>query len=462
MESKGQALVGDPEMELVANSEHELDEECLCGTAFPCAQSGTVPCCCCCRITCRRLPEAIFLGVIGFCAVAQFIAGRLFRLAFLVAIFTRACSGVLFSVLLFLYLPFTVIESCGACDRIKLGRFHRIALTVSAVCICLNLASLLPVWIEAQQLEDAISEEFGESDPPNPTLTSLSFIDWMFWLSGPYKSLRNEFQVETYIYLSSVERKPGWSESCSRPFLEKLALDVVFPNRNDDQPAPIIFFIHGGGFIQEDPPIGPFPYFVDRGYAMVSPQYALICDGFSAFEMLDQLTKAFDYLRANATKWGMDPNRIFIAGQSAGGHLALMLAYTLNSPVCGGWQSCGIKGVYNQYGVAVPIPLPTGERDLLLAHTLHGTEDPEQAKLAYPITHVTNSSPPTMSHHGTWDTMVPYYMSIDLHNALQSSGVREYLITLPTFEHGCEIGYYQGCSQLFRFAFERFLALRVI
>ena len=70
-----------------------------------------------------------------------------------------------------------------------------------------------------------------------------------------------------------------------------------------------------------------FAYFLDRGYAVVSTQYSLVCYGYSALDMLDDLTAAFEYVRANATAWGLDGDNIHIVGGSAGGHLALLTAY---------------------------------------------------------------------------------------------------------------------------------------
>lgn len=471
MEGRGSMLVGDLEMAPAWSLDKELDKECVCGTGLPLLQKGgTVSCCCCCRVSFLRLPEIVFLSVMVFFAVSQYICGAVAEQYFALSLLLRSRSGLLFSLLLLCFLPVTMAIGCwhptGTCDQRSVTRFRCGSFVVVALCLCLNLASILVVWPEAQGLEAAILAEFGASDPPDPAEWPLSVDAWMFQPStlGPYRSIYEEFSFETYTFLSVVQRRQGWTESCGgRPFLDSLAMDVFSPSREDGQLAPIIFNIHGGGFLRGDkdhPGLEYYSYFVDRGYALVSPQYGFICDGFSAFDMVDQLTKAFDYVRANATKWGMDPKRIFVSGQSAGGHLALMLAYTLNSPVCGGWRTCGIKGVYNQYGVATPIPLPEGKRDRLLADTLHGTSNSSQAYLAYPIAHVANSSPPTLSHHGSWDSVVPYSSSIALHTALRDNGVKEYLMALPTFEHVCEYGYWQGCAQLFRFAFERFLALR--
>ena len=87
-----------------------------------------------------------------------------------------------------------------------------------------------------------------------------------------------------------------------------------------------------------------FAYFLDRGYAVVSTQYSLVCYGYSALDMQADLTTAFEYVRANATGWGLDGDNIHIVGGSAGGHLALLTAYSLNSSA--------VRSVFNTYGIS--------------------------------------------------------------------------------------------------------------
>merc|ERR1712150_15703 len=94
---------------------------------------------------------------------------------------------------------------------------------------------------------------------------------------------------------------------------------------------------------------------------------------------------------------------------------------------------------------------------LLNVETLAGSADPDVIKLVFPAYRVTNSSPPTMTIHGTWDTVVPYSDAAALHDALESAGVKHLLISMPWYPHVLESGYYSAGAQMHRFAFERLL-----
>lgn len=439
------------------------DSECVCGTGVGFMQEdGTVCCCLSCRVYPIRLPEVVFLGIICFIAVMQLYALPFSFLFVFITVYLRTLAGNI-AVLLTIYMALTVVYVLA---RSGWGRFRTIAAVVAAACWVLCLASVLVLWPEARRLEDAISAEFGASDPPNPTPTALSFADWLSGgstLWGPYESQTGGFQVETHTFLTGVRRKPGWNpspaEACGRAFLDELALDVYSPRRVDGQLAPIIFHIHGGAWIvgDKDAIPGNSAYFLDRGYALISPQYSFWCDGFSIHEMLAQLTVALDYVRANAKGWGFNPDRIFLTGISAGGHLALMMAYTLNSTECGDWKTCGIKGVFNVYG---PTDYPFTYAPVNNVSTLTGTEDEAKHKEAFPVHHVTSDVPPTMSFHGTWDSICPFSLGAILHERLRDVGVKQLLIPAATFEHGAETGFYAGGGQMHRFAFERFVSLR--
>merc|ERR1719221_50670 len=71
---------------------------------------------------------------------------------------------------------------------------------------------------------------------------------------------------------------------------------------------------------------------------------------------------------------------------------------------------------------------------------------------------VTASSPPTLTMHGTWDTVVPFAMSELLHVKLEENGVDNLLIPCTTFDHVPEYGFYSVPAMMQRFALQRFMA----
>lgn len=99
-------------------------------------------------------------------------------------------------------------------------------------------------------------------------------------------------------------------------------LDLYKTTRPD---APVFILIHGGewrfGSAQES--AFPAETFVHAGAHYVVPDYQLVQDaGGSLMPMADQMRRAVAWVARNAASFGGDPGRIYVAGHSAGGHLA--------------------------------------------------------------------------------------------------------------------------------------------
>lgn len=253
----------------------------------------------------------------------------------------------------------------------------------------------------------------------------------------------------------------GWGSRSYEPYL---TLDVHFPSPPaDGRPSPIIFHTHGGGWTTGDSSTSAwsFSYFLERGFGVVSVQYSLACYGYSALEMVDDLMDAFDMVQNNATEWGFDPTRVHFVGGSAGGHLALMTAYTLNHS--------SVRSVYNLYGVT-----DWTDPDFLSCKD-QGESSSYEGGLAFilanhsctrealeaisPVYNVDASVPMTVTFHGTLDSLVPYHQAQRLHDALDANGVPNVLVPMSTFDHVPEVGYYGIAAQMHRYVFVRLLSL---
>ena len=101
----------------------------------------------------------------------------------------------------------------------------------------------------------------------------------------------------------------------------------IFPA---DQPgAPVLFYIHGGYWIQLDKSIysevaGPM---TAAGATTVLPNYDL-CPNVTISDIVDQVRRALGWLHANVADYNGDPDRVHISGHSAGGHLTGMMMTT--------------------------------------------------------------------------------------------------------------------------------------
>ncbi|MGY1836648.1 alpha/beta hydrolase fold domain-containing protein [Blastococcus sp. SYSU DS0510] len=242
-----------------------------------------------------------------------------------------------------------------------------------------------------------------------------------------------------------------------------LLLDVWVPPTAT--PSPLVVWIHGGAWMGGDRRYLPetlrpnqlFDALLDAGLAVATIDYRHALEApFPA--QLHDAKAAVRYLRAHADLLGVDTARIGVAGESAGGHLAALLALTAHRPDLEGSQgvvgpSSAVDVAVDWYGVTdlstmprmtppphiaelLPPEFATPPEDFLL----RGADDATRAD-ASPITHVTPQAPPFLLVHGTTDWLVPYSQSEQLHAALTSVGVESRLVPVEGAEHvftGCD------------------------
>lgn len=233
----------------------------------------------------------------------------------------------------------------------------------------------------------------------------------------------------------------------------KETLDLYLPaNRPAGVRSPAVVVIHGGGWTGGDK--GAAREFnigtnlAKAGYVAASVNYWLGADRRWPTNLLD-CKNGVRFLRRFADKYHVDPDRIAVMGGSAGGHLALMVAYTSSvaelepaEPYPG--LSNRVRAVVDMYGPTNLLTrqttdssgTPTG-RIRLDSHLLStaGEEDPEGWSFASPVTHVRSDSPPTLILHGSADTTVDRDQSTALAAALARAGVPHRLVLLPGVGH---------------------------
>ncbi len=133
-----------------------------------------------------------------------------------------------------------------------------------------------------------------------------------------------------------VHRELRYREGASK----HLTLDLAMPREASGGPRPAIVVIHGGGWIEgdkssfstlENRPPGNIFDFAALGFVAATINYRLA--GEAPYPAgFDDCRAAVDWLRAHAGEYQVDPQRIGAWGNSAGGHLALLLAATDTNP----------------------------------------------------------------------------------------------------------------------------------
>ena len=226
----------------------------------------------------------------------------------------------------------------------------------------------------------------------------------------------------------------------------KLALDLARPERLD-KPVPCIVFIHGGGWRGGNRKVH-VPQILDvakRGYVAATIQYRLSDKAIFPAQVED-VKCAIRYLRANADKHKLDPNKIGAVGFSAGAHLSLLLG-TMDKQDglegTGGYaeQSSKVNAVVAYFGptdLAAEFPDKPLDVPDLIEKFLGGTaaDKADAYKAASPITYVDKGDAPTLIYHGTKDALVPFAQATAMAEAMTNAGMPGRVELLIGANHG--------------------------
>jgi acetyl esterase/lipase len=237
------------------------------------------------------------------------------------------------------------------------------------------------------------------------------------------------------------------------PFLgpgQEEKLDLYLPPPAVTRRGAVVW-IHGGGWTggtkDATREVRVCTTLAEAGYVCVSVAYKL---GRGAWpENLLDCKNAVRYLRTQAKELGIDPERIAVGGGSAGGHLALMVAFTAGqtalepaAPYPG--VSSAVRCVFDLYGVTnlltrqetKPDGTPAGGRkEGGAAVVFAGADHDEVFRFASPVSHISAASPPVLILHGRADTTVDFEQSVELARKLAERQVPHELILLDGVGH---------------------------
>lgn len=215
--------------------------------------------------------------------------------------------------------------------------------------------------------------------------------------------------------------------------LPQQILDLYLPDIGEG-PFPLLIYVHGGGWTMGSKTLCALDCMIGAlqfGYAVASVDYRLAPNVVFP-EFLFDVKTAVRWARANAARYGLDPERIGMIGDSAGGHLTLMVGFTAGHPEYEGEQygwagvSSAVQAVVDMYGPTdlgadtsawlaesgVPgLPPSPGGRSI---YDTAFTKDKNMLKLISPISYVHKGIPPTMIQQGRLDPVVPFQHSTSL------------------------------------------------
>ncbi len=247
--------------------------------------------------------------------------------------------------------------------------------------------------------------------------------------------------------------------------LRQLKMSLLVPRNIDLKPA--IIYFPGGGFMtaNHDKYIAMRMALANAGYVVAAAEYRVIPDKFPA-PVVDGKT-AVRYLRAHASEFNIDPARIAVLGDSAGGWLAQMLGTTNGEKAFdkGDYasQSSDVQAVATLYGISNLLNIGEGFPETVQkvhqspavteALLVNGAafrsfagaaidSDPKKALAASPMGHITGHEPPFLIMHGSADSLVSPVQSAQLYQALKAKKDTADYVLVEGAEHG-DIHWYQ-------------------
>jgi acetyl esterase/lipase len=199
-----------------------------------------------------------------------------------------------------------------------------------------------------------------------------------------------------------------------------LTLDVVHAAGRRGH-GPVMVYVHGGGWTGGDPQRQArdlYHALALDGWTTVAVRYPFT-PHVSVEHQIETIRGAIRWAREELPTHGVEPTRVVVAGGSAGGHLAAMVALTPGADLERVDACIGIYGVYDMANRnRTRAHWTKTRREVMLASV---EEAPERYRAVSPLDHVHAGAPPMLVVHGTHDTLVPIGEGEQFVAALQSA-----------------------------------------
>ena len=283
-------------------------------------------------------------------------------------------------------------------------------------------------------------------------LSAVSLAATVFFLSANASVLRqygvkpNVFPVKEDLSAVRVETFT-YTESEYGP----VYLDAYY-TEDGKADKPVLIYIHGGGWVQGSRETHAYypKVFANHGYVAFTLEYDLSSPERHLAKSTEmQIAEAFAWVKNHAADFGGDISRLFVAGGSAGGNLALELAYKINA----GIYRTSADGTELPAVTAAGVTFPASSvkaiyynDDLVLGDLVHNMalsytgcspeEDPALYGSLAPANAITASTPPTFILLSAGDVIAPPEPTYELDTALEKAGIAHLTVVAPYANHG--------------------------
>lgn len=331
---------------------------------------------------------------------------------------------------------------------------HRIGPNIARLCCCLAL-----ILASACSPQAADRSACPVSGPPAIVMRLLMM------LPGTPKLVTSSFTAPSdtststvitpdpkdQIRCGKVELKTISDVVFSNPALadgttKTLKMDILAPESTGKHP--LVIYVPGGGFMiaAKESALNLRTYVAESGFVVASIEYRTTKDHATYRDGIVDVKSAVRHLRAHAGEFGIDPTRIAIWGESAGGYLVAMTAVTngnkdfdigdnLN-------QSSEVQAVVGKFGSSdmskVAADFDDNARKFYADpnNPILGYLNGKAATAANPLTYIRPSTTTFLIFHGSQDRIISPSQTLILHNALTAAGVSSKRYVLKGANHG--------------------------
>lgn len=228
-----------------------------------------------------------------------------------------------------------------------------------------------------------------------------------------------------------------------------LKLDV-YADEAADKSCPLVVWVHGGAWRRGSKDSVPVTHWLNHGFVIASVDYRL--SPIAKFPaQIHDIKAAIRFLRAHADDYGINRERVVVAGSSAGGHLAALVGVTNGVEILEGdvgqdgnessevqaiVSFCGASNLETILSQSTPHGLSVRVPALKLLLGDRPEKVPSLAKSASPVAHVDVSAPPLWLIHGDADPQMPAEQSAELAAAYRAAKAQVDFEVIPQAVHG--------------------------
>ena len=342
--------------------------------------------------------------------------------------------------------------------------------------IRLRVATLLAIVAVSSPIASLAAQVEPQSSTPCPTFTPLhGLLPFLMWIGLlPKVTLATSIapsDTSTSIVIhpdphdqitcgkapvKTIEDVVFTTRELSNGKSKQLLMDILKPEASGTRP--LVVYVTGGGFVQapKESALDLRTYVAEAGFVVASIQYRTVRDEANYRDGIADVKSAIRYLRANAGNSGIDPAKIAIWGESAGGYLVAMVGLTNGDRKFDVGndldQSSTVQAVINKFGatdvskIASDFDQHTKDADFAkdnpfaqyigMIPETHLLDEKIAATTANPITYINAAAPPFLIFHGNKDALVSPTQTLVLHNAINAAGGHSTRYVLDGASHG--------------------------